>query len=121
MKKLFDCYFSDIVCRSLGKLDGQFSIIFNNNINTIVFIVLTPTLVGREILYTRKAFFVQSNLIDLYIHGRELCVVSLERTGILEYGIKKILFSNFFLKWSYQGLKFCEYSTVFIHFFSNFC
>ena len=47
--------------------------IFENNlIYKDYFFVPTPTLVGREELYTQLGFFVQSILADRYIHRREL-------------------------------------------------
>ena len=57
-----------------------------------------PTLVGREELYNKIVFFVQSILADRFIHRRELCVLSLESTYILEYGIEKIFSELYSLK-----------------------
>ena len=47
-------------------------------------------------------------------------MVSLESTYILEFGIKIKFFRFWYFSGSYRGLKFCEYSTVFVHIFRNF-
>ena len=65
-------------------------------------IVPTPTLVGMEEIDIQMGFLVQRILADRYIHCRELSVVSLKSTHILEYGIKKIVL-NFVFTESCRG------------------
>ena len=49
-----------------------------------------PILVGGEELYTQMGFFVQTDLVDRYIHRKEFSVVSLKSSSKVEFGIKKI-------------------------------
>ena len=59
---------------------------------------------GEE-LYTQMSFFVQTILTDRYIHRREMSVVSLKSSSIVEFEIKKFFLISF-LSRSYRGLKF---------------
>ena len=68
--------------------------------------VPTPTLVGREELYTQT----------LYSRFRP---IGIKNTFIAEYGTKTI-FSNFVFYSELSEFKFCEYSTVFVYIFRNF-
>ena len=58
------------------------SVTTSGKIYTVLLIVPTPTLVGREELYTQMGFFVQSILADRYNHRR---VVS----GIIRKPVKR--------------------------------
>ena len=84
----------------------------------LLMIVPTPSLVGREKLYTQMVFFCLFNFgADRNIHRREFCVVSLKSTYILAHENEKIL-SNFVFYRELTKFKFCENSTVFIYNFS---
>ena len=65
-----------------------------------IFILVPTSLEGRggEELYTHEFFFVQSILVDRYIHRRELRLVSLESLSSVEYGIKKIFLISVFYR-----------------------
>ena len=57
--------------------------------------IIVPTpLVGGGTIYSNGFFFVPWILADRYIHRREMCVVSLKSSSIVEFEIKKI-FLNF--------------------------
>ena len=54
-------------------------------------VIIVPTHMWGEELYTQMGFFVQTISADRYIHRRELKLVSLESSSRVEYGIKNIL------------------------------
>ena len=67
-------------------------------------------------------FFVQSILVDRYIHRSELRLVSLDSFSSVEYGIKKIFLFSFLTR-RYRGLNFRENrvnSVDLTHLFSEF-
>ena len=53
-----------------------------------VFIVMTP-LVGGGTIYSNGFFFVQTILVDRYIHRTEMLVVSLKSSSSVEFEYKK--------------------------------
>ena len=83
--------------------------------------VPTPLEVGGTI--NSNGFFVQTIFADGYIHRREIKLVPLRSSSSVEYGIKKIFLTFFFL----QGIievqtseKSKVNSVVFIHILWNF-
>ena len=85
--------------------------------------MIVPSPLEGEELYTQMGFFVQTILADRYFHRRELRLVSLESSSRGEYGIKKIFYFRFL-----QGVievqtseKSRVNSGVFIHIFRKLC
>ena len=74
-------------------------------------LLFRPTLV-REEISTRKSFFVQSILVDRYIHFRGFWALSLESPSSVDY-ITKNIYLNFVFSTELSRFKFCEHLTDF--------